>query len=218
MPNGQYITRQYVSAIVAAAGGGGSSYLILEEFGSTPAGWTIGTAGAWTFNNSSPAMSGPFNAKAQSFSSPDFSVPFADQNEVWGFTLYNSVTIAGGSSRFKFRDSAGTILATFIIQSDGTLAAIAEGGGLSATVSTLSINTTYYLWFHYKKGTGSDAICDVSFSTNGIRPTSGNSFTSSTNGTGTVAAGQFYFIYNNNNTAEFVDRVIVNNSQIPDNP
>ena len=46
------------------------------------------------------------------------------------------------------------------------------------------------MWLHYRKGTGSNGIVDVAFSTTGTKPTSGSQFAQSTTYTGTNNAGR----------------------------
>lgn len=68
------------------------------------------------------------------------------------------------------------------------LRAQAAGGTAVDTVSGLSVGTTYYIWVTYKLGTGANATVTVGFSASDSRPTSGNSYAESTDGTGTADA------------------------------
>lgn len=80
-------------------------------------------------------------------------------------------------------------IASLRITSAGTLK-VSNGTSIStATSSALVDGTTYYVWFHFKNGTGANGVCDASFDESGnSRPTSGNQFTSLSNGTATQAA------------------------------
>jgi hypothetical protein len=75
-----------------------------------------------------------------------------------------------------------------------TLSVEANGASSASTVASISANTTNYIWFHYKKGTGTDAVVDVGFAEhpNKNRPTSGNYFAQVTDGTSTGDAVSYY--------------------------
>ena len=61
------------------------------------------------------------------------------------------------------------------------------------TVDALSAGTVYDIWGHYKKGTGLNGVCEVSFATaGGPRPTGENAWAGGTNGHETTNAVSFY--------------------------
>jgi hypothetical protein len=83
----------------------------------------------------------------------------------------------------------------------------------------MSTGTTYHVWVHYVKGSGSNAQSSVGFSTDGTRPTSGNKFTSYSNGTETADADNVRFMEEGGSNARaIIDKVRVDDATIGDNP
>lgn len=108
--------------------------------------------------------------------------------------LYFSNTSGGaGTRRFALR-----------FNSNGTLETVATSTASTATVGAMSADTTYYVWFHFRN---SDRLCEVGFSTDTTRPTTGDNYTSVNLGTagtspaylelrqdfGSSSGGQGYF-------------------------
>jgi len=92
---------------------------------------------------------------------------------------------------------------------------VKEGGTASTpSVGTMALNTTYHCWLYFKN----DGHASFGFSTDGVRPTTGNNFTSMTNGEETgsieglspwvsIASVVFYY-----------DDIRISATQIGDNP
>lgn len=83
-------------------------------------------------------------------------------------------------------DSGGTELASVLVQA-GKLR-IKCGSATADTVASITANTTNYIWLHYLKGTGANAVADVGFALHPAktRPTSGDNYASLANGTSTA--------------------------------
>lgn len=101
----------------------------------------------------------------------------------------------------------------------GTLKVRAGGGTENTTVGAMSAGTTYHIWCRYTKGTGSNAFGSVAFSTDGVRPTSGNQYRETTNGTATSDSNNVRFGVTSSGTFDLIyDKVRVSDSTIGDNP
>ena len=84
----------------------------------------------------------------------------------------------------------------------------------------MSTGTTYHVWVKYVKGSGSNAVVEVGFSTDGTRPTSGGTFATQTSGgTATVDTDRIMFGQSSSNTVgAYFDKVRVDDAVIGDNP
>ena len=103
------------------------------------------------------------------------------------------------------------------------ISAMASGGTESSnSVGTLSVNTTYHFWVNYLKGTGSNAKITAAFSTDGVRPTSGDNYVESTNGTATTNSARItlYGPYTTSSQCfdALYDKVRIDDALIGDNP
>jgi hypothetical protein len=99
-------------------------------------------------------------------------------------------------------------------QADGSLTIEPAGGGQATTVATSSINTTYWVWARFKKGTGSNAEMEVWFSTTSTKPADGsNNNAEVTNGTGTTNVD--FVQWQTNSATSYIDEVRVAAASIP---
>jgi len=119
--------------------------------------------------------------------------------------------------------SSGTNLCTLFATSGLALRIRADGGTAVSTANTLSLGTTYHVWVTYKAGTGANAVATVAFSTDGIRPTSGNSYAISSNGTYTVVANRMnlwgdFTTASTNYIQVIFDKIRMADTTIGDNP
>lgn len=109
--------------------------------------------------------------------------------EVWfRFAFIITNTIVNNMRMVIVADSGFSEQASIQVQASGLR--IVVGTANATTVSTLTANTKYYCWGHYKKGTGANAVGDVGFSTTKVRPTGGNGFAQTTTGSSTANAQQ----------------------------
>jgi len=146
---------------------------------------------------------------------------FTAGGERWAFCKIRltSLEAVAVTRSIAFWNNVGATLAAVEINTSGTLHLVC-GATTADTVDAMSTGTTYYMWFHYLKGTGANAVADVGFSTTSTRPTSGNKFVQITTGSPTTDAVEFAIhVWNNNNPSDFIyDRVYVDDEQIGDNP
>ena len=89
------------------------------------------------------------------------------------------------------------MVTTFTWLPNGTLQVSDNGGHIfTRTVDALSAGTVYNIWGHYRKGTGSNAVCEVSFDIVGHpRPNSGNKWAGGATGDSTVNATSLILWY-----------------------
>jgi hypothetical protein len=87
----------------------------------------------------------------------------------------------------QLQDSSFAGLFAVVVNSDGKVTCEDMVGGIfQTTVAAMVPNTTYRIWFHFKKGTGSNAIGEVWFDASDTRPASGsNNWAGGTNGQAT---------------------------------
>lgn len=145
---------------------------------------------------------------------------FVAQAEIWAYCLIRPIRIDSGSIAplfwFRRADLNGTC--NVYINTSGTIRIV--GSGLATSVGAMAVDTTYHCWFHYKKGTGANAIVDFAFSTTGIRPTSGDFFVQLTGQTMTVDTAVFSIGRDTDIfTSEYIfDKVRVDDVQIGNDP
>jgi hypothetical protein len=108
-------------------------------------------------------------------------------NEAWGHFLVRVKSMPGTYDYlFDSLDNNFNYPLRIRINASGTLTINGFGYSNQTTVDAMSTDTTYHVWWHYKKGTGSNSIVSAAFSTTSTRPSSGNKFVGITNGTNTA--------------------------------
>jgi hypothetical protein len=219
----QFFNRRMKWEIGAAVSG--VIYLLQQDFtngsGATPGAPTYGgswtnSVGTWVFNNTSPALpQGGNNAKG----GPDFGGgicygTFTSGNPRYGYFEFQLSAIPGGTLKlYKLQDSGGTDKVWISILSDGRLAVFNSDFEGYATVGTISANTNYQVWMTYLGGTS----MNVSFSTDGTRPTSGDNFASGACSVN-AAVERCSLQYSDGNIMCYFDHILVNDTQIGNNP
>jgi hypothetical protein len=200
-------------------------YLVLQNFETPTTGYDHCETWTETGSNVNQTYTGVVLEGTQSClitqtaSAERTSTTFTANDEVWAYCLFRPVTIDTGSARDIFAIRNGdTFLATVRAGGAGSQLQIVSGS-TATTVATIATGTTYHLWLHYLKGTGANSVCDVAFSTTGIRPTSGNNFAQITDGSGTSQGDTIQLGRNSLVTQTYIfDKVRVDNAQIGDNP
>ena len=151
----------------------GPSYLINEGFEGTgtPTGW-IGPFGAGSVDFHSTA--GPLvGAKSllEDNTAGDIQViaTFALQDEVWGHFIFRPTTLPASFTEFFVAvDDVGFIdHCKLQLLSTGVVAVTTPVSISQNTVGTMSAATIYDVWWHWKVGTGANAIAEVWFNTVG---------------------------------------------------
>lgn len=115
-------------------------------------------------------------------------IDFGDRPEVWVYFKLRLTNTSQGTKTIGglAQNGGSTLNQLFQVSTNGGLPSF--GGAQTAT--GFSANMTYNVWLHYRKGTGSNGIVDIAFSTTGTKPTGGNEFAQSTTYAGTSNAGR----------------------------
>lgn len=149
-------------------------------------------------------------------------ITFSATSEIWGYMMFRTQGSNTVSNILRILAAADTPVASVYNDGTGKLVAYDDVGasGTAGTVDAMSPDTTYHLMWRYKKGTGSDSVIEVEFSTTPTFTGSGNKFTSKTNG---QAVSDAVGIELGNRTAAFTydlvfDKVIVDDVAIGNNP
>jgi len=143
---------------------------------------------------------------------------FAPSDETWVYLLFRITNTPTFNCRILAME--GNNPSSCVTYIDSSWRLVASDSVSQATVGTITSNTTYHVWFHRKKGNGASSIVDVGFSTNGVRPTSGNNFAQRTDGNRTqpVFTVGIPSTQSEGNVTRNVmyDKIIVSNCQIGD--
>ncbi len=199
----------------------GATFIIQEncEGTGTPAGWTNspGTGQNWDYTVV------PLEA-AQSLYLPTVGLQVGTRtdypgaltySEIWWYILLRATNGTAPAAGTNFAALSGSSTIGFAF----TTALKMKIGAATVTANSIVIDTTYHVWGHYIKGTGANAVLDIGFSTNGVRPTSGGNFASLSNGTDTVDASRIVLGSNSVNMGMdlIIDKIRVATTQIGDN-
>lgn len=182
---------------IAATGGGSFTGEFQETFDDATdydnAGWTTGGGTAVDPNYTGVVLEGSESLRANVSSSDAYAItpPWTDADTKYGYFRTQGVTVQAFNRIFAEvrldtskvmeirRNSAGTVRIT-------------HGATSASTVATMSQGTTYHCWWRYTKGTGSDGVAEFAFSTDGVKPTSGDNYVTITTGTATTQCDRLY--------------------------
>lgn len=202
----------------------GTSYLFEEDF-ETPGyenSWT--EAGTGTLDeaySTSGLLDGAYCLRmAASAQTPrTTSSNWTAQADMWYYTLVRPVTLPSATMTLLTLQATTTECLRIRLDPAGTLKVRAGGGTENTTVSAMSAGTSYHVWCRFTGGTGSNAFGSVAFSTGGVRPTSGNQYRETTNGTATNDCNNVRLGVTSSGTFELLyDKIRVSASTIGDNP
>lgn len=144
-----------------------------------------------------------------------------DQTALWGYFLIRPLTFAGGSRAImRFRVNGGNAGSSEIrLTATGQLIIVNGTSATAATVATMSIGSTYHVFWYVEQGTGADAEAWIAFSTDGTVGT-GNNFTSRVNANGVTAFDQvsIFAQFSTTGPEYIMDRVILDDAPIGANP
>lgn len=148
----------------------------------TSAGWSNSGSPTWAYATSPAPLIGSYSLKYDNsnYTTKDFSA----QSDCWVFFAFNLDSLAAQRNFFRLWSSAPATIVEVFVKTTGKMA-IGHGGVYSADGSfTVSINTTYYVWIHYTKGTGSNGVAELYVSSSATKP--GSADCSLSNGAGNV--------------------------------
>jgi len=137
------------------------------------------------------------------------------------YFLYRPTTLPGSTRTvITLQTSADVTVLQAMQRSTGSWTVRPTSGASGAnSVTAMSTGTTYHVWCRYEKGTGANAVGTVGYSTDGTRPTSGNSFVSVTTGDATGQVNKIRIATSSSETWEFVlDRLLMDDATIGNSP
>lgn len=104
-------------------------------------------------------------------------------NESWAYCRVEIVDLTATEfSFFRIYDGIHVDLqAHVVIEPDGQLRVVC-GTANATTTDSVAEGSTYHVWLHYDANAAGTSVADVGFSTDGVRPTSGNKFASLSTG------------------------------------
>jgi len=158
----------------------------------TPCNWA-GAGGTPNFDNTSSPIAGAQDLKLDATADNAAYAPFTASSEVWIRVEFYMTALPGAADvLFYIADAGFGQLPGVQLLANGTLKVFDSGGTSTATMDAMSATTHYWLFLHFKKGSGANAAYDVEFSTTSSRTGSGNKFTSKTDGNMTLDFGNCY--------------------------
>ena len=203
----------------------GASYLFQENFEVTgyENTWTEGGTGTVDedYSTSGLGLEGSkcLRLEAAAQSPRATSDNWSAQSDLWFYVLVRPVSLPAATMMLLTLQATTTECVRIRLDPAGTLKVRAGGGTENTTVAATSAGTTYHIWVHYTKGTGSNAFGSVAFSTDGVKPTSGNQYRETTNGTAASDCNNVRFGVTSSGTFDLLyDKVRVSASEIGDNP
>jgi hypothetical protein len=147
------------------------------------------------------------------------STSFSANDDIWIYCLIRPIAIHSATRNLIEVLNNTTTLGLARITSGGAI--VASATATATTVATMSTGTTYHLWVHYVKGSGANSVLSVAFSTDGVRPTSGDNFAGVATGPAVLQADKIALgsVASTVTAAEYIyDKVRVDDAQIGDNP
>ena len=92
----------------------------------------------------------------------------ASYDEIWMEFMWRSSDVANGVDLLQLLDSSNNVAGSVFMADDS----LVYGNNTQATNDSYDsvVNTTYYMWLHYKKGTGANSEIDGYISANTTKP------------------------------------------------
>ncbi len=182
--------------------GAGLPDLLFQDFesGVQPPGWT-NALGAPNYGFTPIPGYGTFSLGCARSSSDTAYGSFPHTTEIFGFFVLYLGALNTVQTDFAGLYESGTNAAKLRILINGmgappfnVLTVFDSTGGTQASGTTsITINTVWYVWFHYRAGTGANALCSIAYSTSLVEPTSGGGFASIATGNSIGAASSITF-------------------------
>lgn len=150
---------------------------------------------------------------------------FTATDHIWTAFMFRPTNIpdSADTSVIRFTAANDACQFRFTLNSDGEpRVQFGCSGSAFGTTATMAVNTTYIVWIEYDNDNGANAVLTLAFSTNGIRPTSGDNFVTATGAqTATQASRVMIGRPGSENGSEIdfiIDHLLVDDVQINDWP
>jgi hypothetical protein len=177
--------------LIVELGGGGADVTENFEGTGTPAGWTV-DSGSPNFDQATTGLS--LEASQCLFidgetGQEEASVSFTDTDDCYVYMMFRWEDLNTATRRqFALKNNSTTVCEVACPTTPTQWGVFDTVSGVQGSAS-LSADTTYHVWFERIKGTGSNEIIRLYFSTDGIKP--GSPEANKTNGTGTGQVNKF---------------------------
>lgn len=138
----------------------------------------------------------------------------AEYSEIW-FRFRMKPNLNGAASAaFYLYDTAGSTIQCYFNITAAPVIKLFDGSANNTGFTVLSDDTEYYVWLHYKKGTGVNSLADLYISTTSTKP--GSPECSITNGTSTSDIKHYQFVTGSGAAIQdnVYDEVIVDDANI----
>jgi len=133
--------------------------------------WTESAAAAWEEDYTTIALRGSQSLHATNTGATfrtDLSPTFANKTEVWVYFMFRLLNAP--STTTNFMSISTTITQWGVNPTTGKWYIKSGGTANKESTASYAMNTTYYIWLHYKKGTGANGILQLYVNTDGIKP------------------------------------------------
>lgn len=194
--------------IAGSHAGSSAAYDLFEENcegTGTPSGWS-GTGANWDYTTT--VLQGAQSLSMSGTGTTQYD--FADQATAEAYCLIQVPSIPASSKNLFGLRNVSSPQATVQINSSGQLGVYANGSLSTVTTDALTAGVTYHCWLRFN----ASSTCSIAFSTDGVRPSSGNKFTSKTGGSGIVNR----FTVNGDINTTIFDRMIGSTTAIGNSP
>lgn len=200
----------------------GPTYVFEENFEGTglPSGFTAGNV-THDYDYTTTALQGSQSYRQTgAASSPSLlSTTFTGASTMEAYLMIRFISMPTAAYRSFYLLNGTTECIRISVTATGAVEVRPGGGTASSTTDTMTTGVTYHVWVRYVAGSGANAFGSVAWSTDGTRPTSGNKYRESTNGTATLNPDRVRWGVANGNTFDVIyDRTLVTSDTIPDNP
>jgi hypothetical protein len=200
----------------------GVTYVLEENFEGTgiPSGWTAGNA-THDYDYTTTALQGSQSYRQTgAATSPSLtSTTFTGASTMEAYTRIRFISLPTAAYRAFYLLNGTAECIRISVTATGAVEVRAGGGTAVSTTDTMTTGVTYHLWCRYVAGSGANAFGSVAWSTDGTRPTSGNKYRESTNGTATLNPDRIRYGVANGNTFDVIyDRGLASTGTIPNNP
>lgn len=125
----------------------------------------------------------------------NYTMQSADATLVVRFRIKcNSLPATGAPDSFliKFTSTSPTTRGQILLTDDHKLVAAPVGGTAVETTNSIQEGVEYYIWITHKRSISGDGTNSVAFNTTFTRPSSGDNYAISSNGTATSAPARYY--------------------------
>lgn len=140
-------------------------------------------------------------------------------SEVWYYFKWKRVVTVDNGAIFYVIDGSENPLLYVSITGPSHVVQVGLGGATATASDATSDGVTYHFWVHYKKGTGSDAVFEVHYSTTPTKPADGSGGHAKVIGGSSTADATGIWFYSEYSTTDWrVDRVRADDEPIGSDP